>query len=763
MTFKSKAENLELVRSDKSFKKDLKIPKFFFFKKKDLKENINKIYVFLNKNDCILRSSSQSEDKKNKSNAGLFDSFILKQKSPKKLIDDRLLKICSKLKDNDQILVQKSISSVSYSGVIFSSDFRTNSPYISLEYDKSGKTNYITSGKKKVEYKSFIYKKKILKKKKFSFIQKIVLKLEKKFNLNRIDIEFAVKGKIFYLFQVRPLPNPQNKKQVNLNSSLVNIEKKIKKLKNKKHDLYGSDTIFSNMSDWNPAEMIGNKPSALAISLYKEIITNSVWSRQRLNYGYKDCKSNVLMFDFLGSPYIDLRTDLNSFLPFNLNSKISNKTINYCIKKLKKEKFLHDKIEFSLIDTCYTPETTIKLNKFLSKKDTKNYSNLLLDLTNNIILQKKLNEDLLQINIFEKDLEDIKNAKYNSIEKIYKYIYLLKNKGTLAFAGIARCAFIAKSILDYLYRNNFVKEKDYYNIFKSLDTISNQLNNDLYLLSKKKIKKKNFLKKYGHIRPSMYDINSKNYSEGFNQYFDLKTVKALNYYEHKNLKLNIDEKKFASFGYKFSVPEFLKFCQLSISNRENSKNSFSKGINLIFNELKKLVVELKLNPSNLSLVDIQLILNSHSKLKPLKLAKEIKINILENKKNQKILNNLNFPDIITHSDDVYHFDSLSIKENFVTEKLIEGKLLQLDNQKSFTKNLENKIILMKSADPGFDFIFSRSIKGFITAFGGANSHMSIRALEQDIPAVIGVGLEKFNQLKNSKKVLIDCKNKKLIF
>lgn len=260
----------------------------------------------------------------------------------------------------------------------------------------------------------------------------------------------------------------------------------------------------------------------------------------------------------------------------------------------------------------------------------------------------------------------------------------------------------------------------------------------------------------------MYDINSKNYSEGFNQYFDLKTVKSLNYHKHRNIKLNIEEKKFASLGYKFSVSEFSEFCKLSITNRENSKNSFSKGINLIFNELKRFGNELNINSSKLSLIDIQLILNSHSKLKSMKLAKEIKINIFENKKNQEILNNLNLPDIITNFNDIYHFDSLNIKENFVTEKIIEGKLLQLDNKKSFTENLENKIVLIKNADPGFDFIFTRNIKGFITAFGGANSHMSIRALEQDIPAVIGVGLEKFNKLKDSKKVFIDCKNKKLI-
>jgi len=761
MTFKSKAENLDAIRKDKNFKKYLQVPEFFFFKKKDLKKNKFKIYNFIKKKHCIFRSSSQNEDKVNISNAGFYDSFILKKNSSKKIIDEKLLKISLKLKNNDFILIQRFIFSVNYSGVIFSSDYRTNSPYISIEYDKSGKTNYITSGKKLVELKTIIYKKNFLKKRKFSTIQKIVLKLEKKFNSNRIDIEFAVKGKTFYLFQIRPLPNPYNKSQENLKSSLVNIEKKIKKLKKKKHDLYGSDTIFSNMSDWNPAEIIGNKPSPLAISLYKEIITNTVWAKQRYNYGYKDCHPNVLMFDFLGSPYIDLRTDLNSFLPKSLDAEISNKTINYCIKKLKNNKYLHDKIEFELIETCFTPDTFLKLNEFLSKKDAKNYTGLLLNLTNNIVLQKKLNHDLQQIRDFEIDLVNIKNTNYSSIEKIFKYIYLLKNKGALAFAGIARCAFISKSILDYLHKKTLITDKNYSNFFKSLDTISNKLNSDLYFLTKKNITKKDFLKKYGHIRPSMYDINAKNYSEGFDQYFDLKVIKETKKYENYEIKLAISEKEFKSLGYKFSRSDFLEFCKLSIANRENSKNSFSKGINLIFNELKKLSKELNINQKNLSLIDIDLILNSHSKLKSIKLAKEIKDNIFDNKQNVEILNNLNLPDIIINSDDVYNFDSLVIKENFVTEKMINGNLLHLNNPKSFKKILKNKIVLIESADPGFDFIFSRNIKGFITAFGGANSHMSIRALEQDIPAVIGVGIDKFNKLKNSKKITIDCKNKKI--
>ena len=85
------------------------------------------------------------------------------------------------------------------------------------------------------------------------------------------------------------------------------------------------------------------------------------------------------------------------------------------------------------------------------------------------------------------------------------------------------------------------------------------------------------------------------------------------------------------------------------------------------------------------MIDIDLILNSHSKLKSIKLAKEIKDNIFDNKQNVEILNNLNLPDIIINSDDVYNFDSLVIKENFVTEKMINGNLLHLNNPKVLRK------------------------------------------------------------------------------
>ena len=41
------------------------------------------------------------------------------------------------------------------------------------------------------------------------------------------------------------------------------------------------------MPDWNPAEIIGRRPTPLALSLYRELITDNIWALQRRDYGYK--------------------------------------------------------------------------------------------------------------------------------------------------------------------------------------------------------------------------------------------------------------------------------------------------------------------------------------------------------------------------------------------------------------------------------------------------------------------------------------------
>ena len=77
-------------------------------------------------------------------------------------------------------------------------------------------------------------------------------------------------------------------------------------------------------------------------------------------------------------------------------------------------------------------------------------------------------------------------------------------------------------------------------------------------------------------------------------------------------------------------------------------------------------------------------------------------------------------------------------------------------------DIKNKIVIIKNADPGYDWIFSHEIAGLVTAYGGVNSHMAIRCAEFAIPAVIGVGEDRFSRMIKLKRIKIDCKNKRII-
>ena len=75
--------------------------------------------------------------------------------------------------------------------------------------------------------------------------------------------------------------------------------------------------------------------------------------------------------------------------------------------------------------------------------------------------------------------------------------------------------------------------------------------------------------------------------------------------------------------------------------------------------------------------------------------------------------------------------------------------------------LDGKIVFIESADPGYDFLFTKGISGLITLYGGANSHMAIRCAVLGLPAVIGAGRRNFEEWSRSKVLQIDCSSKKV--
>ena len=118
---------------------------------------------------------------------------------------------------------------------------------------------------------------------------------------------------------------------------------------------------------------------------------------------------------------------------------------------------------------------------------------------------------------------------------------------------------------------------------------------------------------------------------------------------------------------------------------------------------------------------------------------------------------IKLPDVILDQNNIYEFYENLTKPNFITLNSTIGEICEVKSK--YVDKIKNKIILIKNADPGYDFIFNHEIKGLITQFGGANSHMAIRCLELNIPAVIGVGKHKFEEIRKNKQIIMNCEKK----
>ena len=115
------------------------------------------------------------------------------------------------------------------------------------------------------------------------------------------------------------------------------------------------------------------------------------------------------------------------------------------------------------------------------------------------------------------------------------------------------------------------------------------------------------------------------------------------------------------------------------------------------------------------------------------------------------------PPLITRPQDAWSFEMPESEPNFITQLSVTG-LVASPRERD---RLERAIVFIPSADPGFDWLFSHPIAGLVTAYGGVNSHMAIRANELGLPAVIGAGEALFGKWSLAKRLHIDCAGRRV--
>ena len=194
--------------------------------------------------------------------------------------------------------------------------------------------------------------------------------------------------------------------------------------------------------------------------------------------------------------------------------------------------------------------------------------------------------------------------------------------------------------------------------------------------------------------------------------------------------------------------------------REELKFEFTHNLSDALELIAESSSELGFFRDDVSYLQIRTILSSYKKFSKNNLKLLLKKQISKNKSKFQINTKITLPSIISSERDFEIIQYHIAKPNFITEKTITEKIINLDISKS--TDLENKIILLEHADPGYDWIFAKNPLGLITKYGGVASHMSIRCSEVGLPASIGCGEIIYEKLLNASKVMLDCKNHQIV-
>ena len=716
----------------------------------------------------IVRSSARGEDGAASSQAGKYDSVlgVAGSTAVAQAIEQVIDSFAGEGSDDDQIFVQPMLDRVAMAGVVFSRSL-SGGPYFIINYDDcSGLTDRVTGGGGD-NLKTFF----CLKSRpdacppSLAPVIDLVRELEDLLACDAIDVEFAVgKGGELYLLQVRPLAGDCQERVVDakVDAALAEIARKVELLSRPHPFLHGNRAIFGVMPDWNPAEMIGLRPYPLSLSLYRELITDAIWAYQRDNYGYKNLRSFPLLVSFHGLPYIDVRVDFNSFIPHDVSDDLAGRLVNYYIDRLHADPHLHDKVEFEIIFSCYTLDLPKRMGRLaesgFSPEDVAELSAALRRLTNRIMHPETAlwRRDRAKIDLLAQRLPIISNAKLDKISRIYWLLEDCKRYGTLPFAGLARAGFIAVQMLQSLVEVGVLTAEDKATFLGSVDTVASRIGGDFAGLPKSE-----FLARYGHLRPGTYDILSPRYDEAPDLYFDWSSARppaatpprfALSIEQLRHIERLLKEHEL-----EIDVLSLIEFIRAGIEGRETSKFVFTRTVSDALSLIKQLGEDHGLSAEDCAFLDYNAIRALYSESGSVR--EVLWESAARGRERHALTRSLVLPPVITAPEQVIAFHLPPTRPNFITRKSVTAPVAGIDEP---PETFAGKILFVPSADPGFDWIFTRHIGGLVTQFGGANSHMAIRSGELGIPAVIGAGEELFRRWRTARKLCLDCANQKVL-
>ncbi|CDL00620.1 conserved protein of unknown function [Magnetospirillum gryphiswaldense MSR-1 v2] len=647
-------------------------------------------------------------------------------------------------RSGDQVLVQPMVQDVALSGVALSRDIEAGGPYYVVNYDDlTGRTDTVTGGGESKTVLVHHARPQAVHSPRIRRIIATVSELVVATGCDDLDVEFCMThGGQLYILQARPLAASkqwQNIDTSKVSASLDEVRIRLTDLMKPAAGVCGSTTVLGEMPDWNPAEMIGNAPRPLSLSLYKNLITDGAWWRARVNMGYR-AVPHPLLLDLHGRPYIDVRLSLNSFLPQSVSDELAEMLVNGQLARLAAKPESHDKIEFEVAVTCrdLAFPTDRLAEDGLSHGQIAEFEYHLKGLTARALTSVPRMAHLLE-----------RTRGLAGHGDLAQMLDDCRNEGTIPFSELARHAFIGMTFLKSLVARGALSQYRADLFMHNIETVAGEFVADLHQVSIGEKSRGDFLTRYGHLRPGTYDILSARYDESPDLYLGRHShaPEQVEPFQPTGEERKAIDQLLSEAGYQVDCGHLLHYVTAGVAAREEAKFNFTRNVSNGLAAIDRWGAGLGLSRDDLSFLEISDILNSAD----LGLLRD---KVARGREFYELTKMIRLPHLLCEPDDI---DVVRIplgRPTFITGKSVTAPTIQLGVASNV--DIDGHIVLIEAADPGYDWIFSHDIVGLVTKYGGANSHMAIRSAEFGLPAAIGCGERLYSVLASGKVLELDC-------
>lgn len=732
-----------------------------------------------------VRSSCRREDSGGASMAGAFHSVL--DVAPEAVaLTGAVSRVVESYGDeadpSDQVLIQPMVGDIVMSGVVMTRVLEDGSPYYSVNYDdESGKTDTVTGGGviSKTVFVFRNFRNSDFDSPRLLNLLRLVRQIESFFGSDCLDIEFAMTSQLeYHIFQVRPIVATagwNHDLDGVVTDKISYVEDYLQSINAKRPDLFGKRTILGVMPDWNPAEIIGLTPRPLASSLYRHIVTQSVWREARASMGYHGMPPEELMLLIAARPYIDVRASFNSFLPEGVDHEIAHLLVDSWIDRLDRNPNLHDKVEFEIVPTVhdfsFDRDFKERYPDILSETQFESYKASLLELTRKLVSigpDSSLGRALSAVASLEKrQLSRTPPPLGNAnaiLARIRDLLEECKREGTLPFSVIARHAFVAESFLRSAIGRGAWSSERYQQFKSSIRTVSGEFSRDHSRVLDGELDPGRFLARYGHLRPGTYDILTPTYRDDRARILAGHPCRDTSHTAAPNFLLESGERDrfsvlLSELGMEHVPPEdLLEYARRAIAGREDSKFIFTRSLSDAIEAVAQWGALHSFGREELSWLSIYDILGGL--VNPvLNDPREHYLPLVDQgRRSSDAGKHIKLGFLIRSARDVFIVPQHRSTPNFVTRAKVTAPVARLGDCASGV-GPEGAIVCIENADPGYDWLFSRGIAGLVTKYGGTNSHMTIRCSEYGVPAAIGCGESLFEKIASSRMCELDADTK----